>query len=80
MEASEYFWINNGPIVGSLEELPNVIETISEEQFKHHVNSEKNDFVTWIDNCCNDSKLAKSLKRVKRKKTFVKKIRDKLGE
>lgn len=45
----ECFWVYNGPIVCNILELHKaLIEDISDEQFFHHVTTEKNDFANWI--------------------------------
>lgn len=64
------FWVNNGPILGDLNDLHRSLrEEITDEQFAYHVNSDKNDFVAWISNVLGDKKCATALKRVKKKST-----------
>lgn len=74
IEGNYAFFVRDGPTVNSLGDLPSVIIEMNTEQFSHHVNNDKNDFVTWIDEVIGDAKLAKSLKRVKRKETMVRKL------
>jgi len=69
------FWCIDGKIFGNLKELKNALSKISDETFNYHVNSEKNDFVEWINKVIGDIKLAKSLENVFDKKTTERKIR-----
>lgn len=72
------FWVNNGPIVNSLKTLPKTVEEMTEDQFKHHVNKEKNDFSSWIGEIIGDAELAKTLKTVKTKKSFLAKLKSRV--
>lgn len=73
------FWVNNGPILKNMEELVNVLPQISDEIFRHHVNSEKNDFSTWINEVIGDKKLANDLLSSKSKDSALQKIRNRLN-
>jgi hypothetical protein len=61
------FWINNGPVVHSLKELASVIQTLTPQQFAHHVTKERNDFAKWIQDVIGDRHLAKRVKSLKNK-------------
>lgn len=73
------FWVNNGPILKNLEELANALPEMNEDTFKHHVNSEKNDFSSWINDVVGDQKLANDLLSSRNKESFLKKIRNRLN-
>ena len=73
------FWINNGPILKNIEELSNVLPSISEEIFRHHVNGEKNDFSKWVGDVIGDKKLANDLLSSKNKESALKKVRSRLN-
>jgi hypothetical protein len=60
--------------------LYNYMAYISDEQFTHHVNKEKNDFHDWIETSIQDGELAKALKRVKTKKTLTSRIANRIQE
>ncbi|MFA5061222.1 MAG: hypothetical protein WC494_02815 [Candidatus Pacearchaeota archaeon] len=47
-----YFHLHDGRTIKSLPELLDVLRTMSDEVYKHHVNSEKNDFIRWIADVC----------------------------
>ena len=59
------FWINNGAVLKSLQELSGALKGIAKEQFRHHVNREKNDFAKWVDEVVQDAWLAKAVARVR---------------
>jgi hypothetical protein len=72
------FWINNGPIINNLKHLPKAVEEIDETTFVHHVNSEKNDFSSWIQDCIGDMKLAQDLRKIRTKEEFLKKLKNRV--
>ena len=71
----ECFWVNNGPILSDLHELRNALQKeITTEQFEYHVTPQKNDFADWIENVLGDRSCAKTLRKVKKKETALKKV------
>ncbi|MBI2660391.1 hypothetical protein HYX07_04475 [Candidatus Woesearchaeota archaeon] len=73
------FWVNNGPILKNIEELANYLPDMPNEAFQHHVNSEKNDFSSWIKDIVGDQKLANDLLSSKSRESAVKKIKNRLN-
>lgn len=73
------FWVNNGPILKSIEDLANYAPGMPDETFHYHVNSEKNDFSSWIKEAIGDRKLADELLSSKSRDSAVKKIRNRLN-
>ena len=80
------FWVNNGPIIKSIEELANFLPEMGDDAFKHHVNGEKNDFSSWIRDVFGDAKLANDLlssgskdSAAKKVKTRVNSLKKKIG-
>ncbi len=65
------FWINNGPIVKSVRELPGVLRRMKQDTFMHHVNKDKNDFGAWIKHVIGDVQLANSVSKMKTKKAMI---------
>ena len=59
------FWLESGPMIKDLNELKHALETMSDDQFAHHVNSERNDFANWVHNVLDDTELSGKLKRCK---------------
>ena len=77
--SEQCFWVNNGPIIKNLDELSNVLPEMKDETFHHHVNNEKNDFSSWINNVIGDKKLAHDLLSSRNKESAVKKLRSRLN-
>lgn len=55
------FWVCNGTYVHNLHELADAIESMGEEQFKTHVNNNKNDFSSWVRDVIGEVDLAEKL-------------------
>jgi hypothetical protein len=72
------FYVQNGPVITSLKELANALESdqISDDSFQFHLTNNNNDFLNWINGIYGDQDLIKALKRVKSKKGFVKKLQE----
>jgi len=72
------FYVKNGPVIKSVKELAEALDSdsISDEAFQFHLNNNNNDFINWIDGVYKASDLVKSLKRVKTKKGFAKKLHE----
>ena len=73
------FWVNNGPVLKNLDELASALPEMNNESFHHHVNNEKNDFSSWINDVIGDKKLANDLMSSKNRESAVKKIRNRLN-
>lgn len=58
------FHFRDGSAVGSLNDLKAKIETMSYQEFYHHVNAQKNDFAAWIRHVLRDERLADDLQKV----------------
>lgn len=72
------FYVKNGPVIKSVQELANALESdqISDDAFTFHLNNNNNDFINWINGVYDEPDLVKSLKRVKTKKGFAKKLNE----
>ena len=73
------FWVNNGPILKSIEELANALQDMNNETYQHHVNDEKNDFGKWINEVIGDTKLSNELLTSRNRESALKKIRNRLN-
>ncbi len=62
-EPSTYFWLRSGTGLRSIQELANVLPSLSQDEFSHHVNAEKNDFANWILHIFGEGRLAEQLRR-----------------
>jgi len=54
------FYLRNGRAIKSLHELAQVIES-SDDDYKYHVNGQRNDFATWVHDVFKDPRIAKKL-------------------
>ena len=72
---AEYvFYLNDGRILHNLIELRDIFNSMSDELYAFHVNSEKNDFCNWVNDIIHDVILAKDLRKVKTREAAGKKI------
>lgn len=60
---AQAFWINNGPVVKSIEDLTKAMKEMSDMQFAYHTKRDGNDFAKWIQDCFGDTPCATSLKK-----------------
>jgi len=74
------FWVNNGPVIRSMTELAAAAKKLTEGQFLHHVNNDKNDFAKWVSEVIGDSVLARKLRQVKTKDGLVKEVASRLKQ
>jgi hypothetical protein len=68
------FWVNNGPILSNLKDLSGALHSMSDDQFKHHVNKEKNDFAIWLRGALSERELAHKVVKSKNRQEFAKAI------
>jgi len=66
------FWVNNGPILSNLRDLHNALQSMSDEQWKHHVRQDKNDFAEWVKVVLAEKTCSESLKKCKSKSDAAK--------
>ncbi len=65
------FITSSGNKLFSVEDLKSYLNNASDEEFSHHVNSERNDFANWIEHVFHDKELASKLKEVKNKESLM---------
>jgi len=53
----------DGSILHSVKELGAALKTMTDETYAFHVNTEKNDFTTWVRDIIKDERLAKNLQK-----------------
>jgi hypothetical protein len=58
------FHFRDGTAIASLEQLKAKIESVSYQEFYHHVNTQKNDFASWVRYVLHDERLADDLQKV----------------
>lgn len=65
--SGEYcFWANDGSVVSNLSELADVLGSMDDAAFAHHVTKDRNDFADWIEGVLLDAELAKSIRSAKK--------------
>ncbi len=80
VEGGKEFYLKNGRIIRSLEELAREIKELDMETFLEYVNEERNDFENWVREVIGDVVLAKRLEKVKRQTTIGKIISGRIVE
>jgi hypothetical protein len=73
-KVKDVFVLKDGTKLHSLKDLYGHLSTISEEDFSHHVNEQKNDFAAWIEHTHRDKFLAQSIRQAKSKEEMQKQI------
>ncbi|MBI4154298.1 hypothetical protein HY501_03100 [Candidatus Woesearchaeota archaeon] len=76
--SDKYFWCKDGKVIRNLREAVKLISQMDQDIFSHHVNSQKNDFATWIADVFQDEKLAEKIREKKSKRRIAKTIEKRL--
>jgi hypothetical protein len=74
VDSAKKFHLYQGASLSNIEDLFLALQSISDQQFLHHRNEQKNDFYNWVLHVITDSKLANDIARAKTQKTMAKKI------
>ena len=64
VDGDKRFFCQDGRVIKNLTELVDGLTDMTEEVFRYHVTSEKNDFSNWIRDVFGDEKLAGELNNV----------------
>ncbi len=59
------FWLCDGQILKSMEDLSRALKSMNDDVFRYHVNEAKNDFANWIRNILKDQELANNMSKVR---------------
>ena len=62
---AQAFWVNNGPVVKSLEDLVKALKGMQMMQYAYHTKRDGNDFAKWIHDCLGDKCMATRLKKAR---------------
>ena len=57
----ERFHVIDGNTLGSIAELANALDTMSDDAFYYHVGEQRNDFATWVRDVFGEQHLAAAL-------------------
>jgi len=68
---AEYFYVCEGSVLKNIEDMLNLLKTISEEDLAHHFNSEKNDFLNWTRDILKDKVLTKKFEKAKTRDEMI---------
>ena len=61
ISTEQYFSLCTGVLVKDIKELALTLDYLSDEEFSHHVNDEKNDFSTWVSEVFGKKDLAEEI-------------------
>ena len=61
ISTEQYFSLCTGVLVKDINELALTLDYLSDEEFSHHVNDEKNDFSTWVSEVFGKKDLAEEI-------------------
>lgn len=61
--AEKVFWCHDGCVVHNLKELGHALNTMTDETYAFHANTEKNDFTNWVRDVIKDESLARYLQK-----------------
>lgn len=78
VDGERCFWVNNGPVLKSLDELYTALSEMGKDTFSHHVSKDKNDFSAWIRDALGDQKLAEDIAKARSKKGIAAKVRQRV--
>lgn len=67
VDSSKYFYTVNGKVLKNLSDLFDFLSSCSDQDFFHHVNSNKNDFSAWIQNVLKDKSLSDEIYSIREK-------------
>lgn len=59
------FYFKGDKKAENIDEFREVLKEMSQDEFDHHVNNEKNDFATWIEHSLKNSELAQKVRKCK---------------
>jgi hypothetical protein len=68
---NKWFYFKHGKRASNIAELKTVLDSISESEFKHHVDYDKNDFASWVENVFEEKKLAKNMREAGDKEGII---------
>lgn len=61
-EGDARFWLYDGGILANLNDLAAAFVTMTDDQFRHHADEEKNDFAAWTEHILCDAECARKLR------------------
>ncbi len=80
VEGDARFFVNDGAVVASMQELAAALKGMAMKTFVYHANHEKNDFSAWVQDVLGDTHLAQELLVVISKREAVDVVRQRIHE
>ena len=78
--AEEYvFWNCDGRILRNMKELGETLNSMTEETYAYHANTEKNDFSNWVRDIIKDEQLAKDLGKALNRAQAVRSVAERVA-
>lgn len=74
------FHIHGGPDVKNLRELLHYLPRMSDEQFSHHVNREKNDFAKWLEDVNGPGSVCEVIRRAGTREDMMNALQARVNE
>lgn len=68
------FWCHDGRMAKNMAELAAALKEMPNDIFEYHLNSERNDFSTWVRDVIGDTTLAGQLARIASQATALKRV------
>ena len=65
------FWFKDGTKIKNMREMATFMKRVSPDVFSYHVNSEKNDILSWVKDVIGDHELAEELSSVRKKENMA---------
>jgi hypothetical protein len=72
------FWSHDGQVFKSLYELERGLNTMADEAYSYHANSEKNDFSIWIRQVIGDEILANDIEKTLNRQNAAMKVEERI--
>lgn len=71
MEPDKAFYCRDGKVARSLDDLTQILTSMPEDEFSHHVNEYKNDFANWIEHVLGERDLADTLRKAQSRQEII---------
>ena len=71
----ECFWVNNGPVLASIEGLRDALAHMTDDQFAYHTKRDGNDFARWIRDSLGDPETAVRIARARTRTGAIQALR-----
>ncbi len=66
-----YFYLANGVVIKSVQQLSDALKTMDEQLYEKHVSTKKNDFSTWIQDVLKHPELAQKMAQARTRKEMA---------